>query len=184
MKYIKILFLGFLLVASNNIKAQLIPSTAAITVNSSLVIRNCTLGSYGNAQISVPTESLTGDNILLNITLPATATGCTKSIKITNSANLNFVSSVISFVPAGTNIYTNAAILDPINGQNFNVIYQFPTGTTCNNAIGNFTVEFTINCGGTITTCTATVSVKARADNYWSIRKIFKNGDLVICISQ
>jgi uncharacterized repeat protein (TIGR01451 family) len=177
--YIKFILLGMLLLILQSIKAQLIPSTSAIVVNNTPIIQTCALGSYGNAQISVPTEALSGDNILLNITFPATAAGCVKTVKITNTTNLNFGSSVISFVPSGTNTYTNSAVLDPINGQNFNVIYSFPNGTTCNGAVGTFTVEFTVTCGTTVTTCTKSVNVIARAANYWSIAKVFITGNLV-----
>ncbi len=158
-----------------NVYAQFLP----IVVNNTPVVGTCSLGAYGNAQISVPTEALSGDNILLNITFPATSVGCVKKVTVTNSANLNFVSSATPFVPAGTNIYTNAAVLDPINGQNFNVIYKFPNGITCNNASGNFSVEFEVTCGATVTKCTANVSVKARAGNYWTVSKQYITGNLV-----
>ena len=47
-----------------NVYAQFLP----IVVNNTPVVGTCSLGAYGNAQISVPTEALSGDNILLNIT--------------------------------------------------------------------------------------------------------------------
>lgn len=169
----------FLSSAFYSLKAQLVASTTAITANNTPVIRTCTLGSFGNAQISVPTEALTGDNILLNITLPATAVGCVKTVAITNSTNLNFVSSVTPFALSGVNSYTNAGAFDPINGQNFNVIYKFPNGKICDGASGTFNVVFTINCSGTVTTCTTSVSVTARAANYWAIKKVYKTGSLV-----
>jgi uncharacterized repeat protein (TIGR01451 family) len=177
---IKIIILlpAILILATGNLKAQLVPSTTAITANNTPVIATCNLGSYGNAQISVPTEALTGDNIPLNITFPATSVNCVKKVTITSSSNLNFVSSVMAFVPAGPNVYTNSVLLDPINGQNFNVMYKFPNGIICNNASGTFAVEFEVTCGSNTIKCTANVTVKARAANYWSIYKQFITGNL------
>mgnify|MGYP003856387953 CR=1 FL=1 len=59
-----------------NVYAQFLP----IVVNNTPVVGTCSLGAYGNAQISVPTEALSGDNILLNITFPATSVGCVKKV--------------------------------------------------------------------------------------------------------
>ena len=178
LKYIILLIVVALSTFHNTIKAQL-------TVNNTLVVKTCNLGIYGNATISAPTEALTGDNISLSITFPMTAIGCVKKVTITNSSNLTFVSSsTISLIPAGTNMYTNSTVLDPMNGQTFVAMYKFPNGKICNAAVGNFSVKYEVNCGGTITTCTADVSTIARAANYWTIDKQYINGNLTCGVSQ
>jgi uncharacterized repeat protein (TIGR01451 family) len=148
-----------------------------LTVNNTPVTGTCTLGIYGNVIFKVPSEALTGDNIPLNITIPATGVGCTKKVTITSSSNLEFVSSVTPFTGSST-VYNNASIIDPINGQNFNVMYKFPGGVTCDGSLGTLTVKVEINCGGTITACEKSVTIKARAGNYWTISKQFVTGNL------
>jgi uncharacterized repeat protein (TIGR01451 family) len=167
---IKSVLILILLSVGFNLNAQII-------VNSTPVTSTCNIGSFGIVTIKVPTEALTGDNIPLNITLPATSSTCVKKVTITTSTNLNFVSSVIPFVGGGTT-FTNAAVIDPINGQNFNVMYAFPAGITCNGASGQFNVVIETNCLGVISTCTTTVNVIARAANYWTISKVFVTGNL------
>jgi uncharacterized repeat protein (TIGR01451 family) len=148
----------------------------------------CNLGSYGAVTISVPKEVLTGDNIPLNITLPGTLPStCTKSVKITRSSNLDFQSSGgIAFVPvAGDPMsHENSTALPGNDGQNFNVFFKFPAFVTCNNTVGTFNVTVTADCGGVRTTCTTSVTIKARADNYWTISKHFHTGDLTCGISK
>lgn len=143
---------------------------------------SCTLGSYGAATISVPKEALTGDNIALNITLPGTLpSNCTKTVKITRSSNLDFQSSgAIPFSPViGDPLsYENSVTLPGNDGQNFNVFFKFPAYVTCNNTVGTFNVTITAVCGSSTISCTATVTVKARAANYWTISKQFYTGDL------
>jgi uncharacterized repeat protein (TIGR01451 family) len=142
----------------------------------------CNLGAYGPVTILVPKEALTGDNIALNITLPGTLpANCTKSVKITRSSNLDFQSSgAIPFtVDSGNPLsYENNTPLAGNDGQNFNVFFKFPSYTTCNNTIGTFNVTVTTVCGGITTTCTTSVTIKARAANYWTISKQFYTGDL------
>lgn len=177
MKHYNILKNIFLLILLSGNYISFSQPFTPIVVNNTPVIGACTLGSYGTVAINVPTEALTGDNIPLNINLPATATNCIKTVTITSSANLNFVSSVIPFSGGGT-IYTNAGVLDPINGQNFNVFYRFAGGVTCNNAQGSLTVKVELNCNGNIITCERTVNVRARAGNYWTVSKQFLTGNL------
>ena len=142
----------------------------------------CNLGSYGAVTISVPKEVLTGDNIPLNITLPGTLpAGCTKSVKITRSSNLDFQSSGgIIFTPVSGDpfSYENSTALPGNDGQNFNTFFKFPAYVTCNNTIGTFNVTVTTVCGGITTTCSTSVTIKARAANYWTISKQFYTGDL------
>lgn len=171
-------YIKFMLVLMMTSLGQKSVAQTPIAVNNTPVIATCTLGSYGNVTIKVPTEALTGDNIPLNITLPATGVGCIKKIIITQSPELNFVSSVTPFTNISTLVYTNASVIDPINGQNFNVFYAFPGGVTCNDTDAKLTVKVEIDCGGTITVCEKTVTVKARAENYWSISKHFVAGNL------
>lgn len=183
MKHIQKIFLAILSILVLSIystKAQ-----APLSVNNTLIVKTCSLGSYGNATISAPTEALTGDNITLGINVPATAAGCVKTVTISPSSNLNFVSSsTFPFVPATGGSFINSSVLDPINGQYMIVIFKFPNGKICDGSSGIFTVKFDVNCGGIITTCTATVSVKARAANYWTITKQYINGNLTCGVSQ
>ncbi len=142
----------------------------------------CNLGAYGPVTILVPKEALTGDNIALNITLPGTLpANCTKSVKITRSSNLDFQSSgAIPFTvdPGNPLSYENNTPLAGNDGQNFNVFFKFPAFVTCNNTVGTFNVTVTTVCGGITTTCTTSVTIKARAANYWTITKQFYTGDL------
>jgi uncharacterized repeat protein (TIGR01451 family) len=137
--------------------------------------------------VSVPSETLTGDNIALNITLPGSYNaGCVKTVSITNSSNLAFQSSgAIPFVAIGGGTYQNAPspALNGNDGHNFNVFYKFPNYVTCNGTIGTFDVTVTLDCAGVITTCTTSVSVMARADNYWTITKEYVTGDLTCGLS-
>jgi len=152
-----------------------------IAVNTTPNTSTCNLNG-DTVTASVPTEALTGDNIALNITLPGTYdAGCVKTITITKSSNLVFQSSgAIPFADMGGGTYQNIAppVLAGNDGQNFNVFFKFPNYTTCNGAIGTFDVTVTLDCAGVITTCTTSVNVIARADNYWSISKEFYTGDL------
>ncbi|NOR29440.1 MAG: DUF11 domain-containing protein [Lutibacter sp.] len=152
-----------------------------IAVNTTPNTSTCNLNG-DTVTASVPTEALTGDNIALNITLPGTYdAGCVKTVTITKSSNLVFQSSgAIPFADLGGGTYQNTAppILAGNDGQNFNVFFKFPNYTTCNGAIGTFDVTVTLDCAGVITTCTTSVNVIARADNYWSISKEFYTGDL------
>jgi len=158
-----------------------------IAVNTSPNTSTCNLNG-DNVTVSVPTEALTGDNIALNITLSgAYDSSCVKTVSITNSSNLVFQSSgAIPFTNMGGGTYQNAPspTLNGNDGQNFNVFYKFPGYTTCNGTVGTFNVTVTLDCEGVITTCTTSVSVIARADNYWSISKEFVTGDLTCGISK
>jgi uncharacterized repeat protein (TIGR01451 family) len=158
-----------------------------IAVNTSPNTSTCNLNG-DNITVSVPTEALTGDNIALNITLPGSYdAGCVKTVSITNSSNLIFQSSgAIPFVDMGGGTYQNAPspTLNGNDGHNFNVFYKFPNYVTCNGAVGTFDVTVTLDCAGVITTCTTSVSVIARADNYWSITKEFVTGDLTCGVSK
>ena len=149
---------------------------------------SCNLGAYGPVTVTVPKEALTGDNIALNITLPGTLpAGCTKSVKITRSTNLDFQSSGgIGFAPVmgDPQSHENSTALPGNDGQNFNVFYKFPAYVTCNNTVGTFNVVVTTVCAGVTTTCTTTVTVKARSANYWTISKTFYTGDLTCGISK
>jgi uncharacterized repeat protein (TIGR01451 family) len=153
-----------------------------IALNTTPNTATCNLGTYGPVTVSVPTEALTGDNIALNITLPGTlAAGCTKTVKITRSSNLDFQSSgaiLFSPVPADPLSHENSVPLPGNDGQNFNVFFKFPAFVTCNNTIGTFNITVTAVCGAVTTTCTTTVTVKARAANYWTVSKQFYTGDL------
>ncbi len=146
------------------------------------------LGAYGNATISVPSEALTGDNIALNITLPGTLpANCTKSVSVTKSSNLVFQSSGgIGFTQAlgNPNLHENDIPLAGNDGQNFNLFYKFPGFTTCDGTVGTFDVTIKIDCGGAVETYTTSVSVTARAANYWEISKKFVTGNLTCGISQ
>lgn len=145
------------------------------------------LGSYGNATISVPSEALSGDNISLNITLPGTLPAtCTKKIQVTRSSNLLYQSSgaiPFSVVVGNPLAYENNTPLAGNDGQNFNLFFKFPNYTTCNGTVGTFNVTFTINCGGEEKTYTTSVSVTARAANYWSVTKEFSAGNLTCGVS-
>ncbi|MFC2110324.1 hypothetical protein ACFLRU_07125 [Bacteroidota bacterium] len=158
-----------------------------ISVNTTPNTSTCNL-SGENVTVSVPTEALTGDNIALNITLSgAYDPSCVKTVSITHSSNLSFQSSgAIPFIIAGPNTYENSAppTLNGNDGHNFNVFYKFPSYVTCNGAVGTFDITVTLDCSGVITTCTTSVSVIARADNYWSISKEFVTGDLTCGISK
>lgn len=148
----------------------------------------CNLGAYGPVTISVPKEALTGDNIALNITLPGTLpAGCTKSVKITRSTNLDFQSSggiIFAPVMGDPQSHENSTVLPGNDGQNFNVFFKFPAFTTCNNTVGTFNVEVTTICGDVTIKCNTSVTVKARAANYWTISKTFYTGDLTCGISR
>jgi uncharacterized repeat protein (TIGR01451 family) len=158
-----------------------------IVLNTSPNTSTCNL-SGDNVTVSVPTEVLTGDNIALNITLSGGYdAGCVKTVSITNSSNLVFQSSgAIPFSNTGVGTYQNDAspTLNGNDGHNFNVFYKFPNYVTCNGVVGTFDVTVTLDCAGVITTCTTSVSVIARADNYWSITKQFITGDLTCGISK
>ncbi len=156
-----------------------------IQLNTTPITTSCNMGNLGVANISVPTEVLSGDNIPLNITLPGTMSqNCTKTVTITSTSNLQFVNSgSIPFILNGSS-YTNAQVLPGNDGQNFNVFFKFPGGVTCNNEIGTFTVTVTANCNGVETSCTSTVTVKARAENYWTITKQYVAGNMVCGTSQ
>lgn len=158
-----------------------------IAVNTSPNTSTCNL-SGDNVTVSVPTEALTGDNIALNITLPGSYDAtCTKTVSITHSSNLSFQSSgAIPFTSSGSLTYENSAppTLNGNDGQNFNVFFKFPNYTTCDGTVGTFDVTVTLDCAGVITTCTTSVTVTARADNYWSISKEFVTGDLTCGISK
>lgn len=160
---------------------------AQIALNNSPKIATCNLNS-ANVTVSVPTEILTGDNIALNITLPGSYdAGCVKTVSITNSSNIVFQSSgAIPFTNSGVDTYQNAPspVLQGNDGHNFNVFYKFPNYVTCNGAVGTFNVTVTLDCAGVITTCTSTVTVIARAANYWTITKEFITGDLTCGISK
>ena len=157
-----------------------------IVLNTSPNTDICNL-SGDNVTVSVPSEALTGDNIALNITLPGSYdAGCVKTVSITNSANLVFQSSgAIPFTNMGGGTYQNnpSPTLNGNDGHNFNVFYKFPGYTTCNGTVGTFDVTVTLDCAGVITTCTTSVSVIARAANYWSITKEFVTGDLTCGLS-
>jgi len=157
-----------------------------IAVNTSPNTSTCNL-SGDNVTVAVPTEALTGDNIALNITLPGSYdAGCVKTVSITNSSNLIFQSSgAIPFTDMGGGTYQNAPTptLNGNDGHNFNVFYKFPSYVTCNGAVGTFNVTVTLDCAGVITTCTTSVSVIARAANYWTITKEFVTGDLTCGLS-
>jgi uncharacterized repeat protein (TIGR01451 family) len=160
-----------------------------IVLNTSPNTSTCDL-SGDNVTVLVPTEVLTGDNIALNITLSGDYdASCVKTVSITNSSNLVFQNSVaIPFTNMGGGTYQNdpTPTLNgdpgPLNGNegyNFNVYYKFPNNTTCNGTVGTFDVTVTLDCAGVITTCTTSVSVIARAANYWTVTKEFVIGDLV-----
>lgn len=157
-----------------------------IVLNTSPNTDTCNL-SGDNVTVSVPSEALTGDNIALNITLPGSYdAGCVKTVSITNSSNLVFQSSgAIPFTNIGGGTYQNnpSPTLNGNDGHNFNMFYKFPGYTTCNGTVGTFDVTVTLDCAGVITTCTTSVSVIARADNYWSITKEFVTGDLTCGLS-
>ncbi len=158
-----------------------------IAVNTTPNNSTCNLNG-DTVTASVPTEALTGDNIALNITLPGSYdAGCVKSVSITKSSNLAFQSSgAIPFTDMGGGTYQNTAppVLAGNDGQNFNVFFKFPNYTTCNGTVGTFDVTVTLDCAGVISTCTTSVTVIARADNYWSISKEFVTGDLTCGISK
>ena len=158
-----------------------------ITVNTTPNISTCNLNG-DTVTASVPTEVLTGDNIALNITLSGSYdAGCVKSVSITKSSNLIFQSSgAIPFTDMGGGVYQSTAppVLAGNDGQNFNVFFKFPNYTTCNGTVGTFDVTVTLDCAGVISTCTTSVSVIARAANYWSISKEFVTGDLTCGISK
>ena len=158
-----------------------------IVLNTSPNTSTCNLGGYP-VTVSVPTEALTGDNIPVNITLSGSYdTGCTKSVKITRSSNLLFqTSAAFPFSPVGGDPQSHEIDTPLIgdDGQSFSVWYKFPPYTTCNGTIGTFDVTVTLDCAGVISTCTTSVTVIARADNYWSISKDFITGDLTCGISK
>jgi uncharacterized repeat protein (TIGR01451 family) len=151
-----------------------------ININNNPVVSTCNIGNYGQVMIQVPTEVLTGDNIPLNITLPPVPNNCTKNVIITSSTNMNFGSSPSNFpfLQNAPNEYINAGVIEPSNGQNFNVMFKFPGGVTCNGSSGEFKVKVEINCNGTITSCEAIVKITARAANYWTITKEYVGGNL------
>jgi len=151
-----------------------------IVVDTSDVIGTCELDG-NDAEIKVHAESPTGDNIALNITLQGTySEDCIKTVTITNpSANLIFQGSpAIPFSSIGSGIYQNDNPLEGNEAQNFNVFFKFPNYTTCDGTVGVFNVEFAVNCNGVIKTCNTSVSVRARAENYWSVSKEYVTGDL------
>jgi len=176
------------------IKAYMLPVFLfATTLGYSQIVLNpatntatCNL-SGGVVTVSVPSEALTGDNIALNITLQGSYdAGCVKTVSITNSSNLVFQSSgAIPFTNMGGGTYQNAPspALAGNDGHNFNVFYKFPNNVTCNGTVGNFEVTVTLDCEGVITTCTTSVSVTARAANYWTITKQYITGDLTCGLS-
>lgn len=131
----------------------------------------------GSFDINVPTEALSGANIPLNITLPGTLdASCNIGVTIDFSPNLNFVASGnVNFNQNG-NTLTSTTPLAGNDGQNFNVFFKFPGYVTCNGAVGTFTVT-TTGCNDEV--CTTTVNVTARAEDYWTIEKLYVTGDLV-----
>lgn len=157
-----------------------------IVLNTTPNTSTCTLNGHP-VTVSVPSEALTGDNIALNITLSgAYNANCVKTVSITNSSNLSFQSSgAIPFTNMGGGTYQNAPspTLNGNDGHNFNVFYKFPNYTTCNGTVGTFDVTVTLDCAGVITTCTTSVSVIARAENYWTITKEYVSGDLTCGLS-
>lgn len=160
---------------------------AQIVLNPAQNVATCNLGAYGNATISVPSEALTGDNIALNITLPGTFPAtCTKTVQVSRTSNLLFQSSgaiPFSVVPGNPLALMNSTALAGNDGQNFNLFFKFPNYTTCNGAIGTFNITITTNCAGVEQSYQATVSVKGRADNYWSVTKEFVAGNLTCGVS-
>lgn len=160
-----------------------------IAVNSTLITKTCNLNGFP-VEVKVPTEVLSGDNIPLNITLSGDyGATCIKTVSITNSSNLDFQGSPsVPFINMGNGTYQNDPTPTQNNnpgplignqGYNFNVYYTFPNHITCNGAVGTFDVTVTLDCNGVITTCTTSISVIARAANYWSVTKEFVMGDLV-----
>lgn len=167
------LFVSILLISSLIANAQFTP----INVNTSLNTDNCNAngGVFG---VSIPNEALTGDNIPLNITLPGTLDpSCDVNIDISYSSpnnKLSFVTSGnVAFTQTG-NTLTTTNSLPGNDGQNFNVFFKFLNQITCDGEMGTITVS--INACGQI--CTTSVTVGARAANYWDISKQFIAGDL------
>ena len=152
-----------------------------IVLDTSPQSMSCPIGSFGSMNISVPSEALSGDNIPLNITLPGTmSASCIKTVTVTHSNNLQFqTSGGVGFMPIAPQTYQNASPLSGNVGQNFNLFFKFPNFVTCDGTVGSLQVSVTVDCGGQQYTCSAAVDVKARAANYWSVRKEFISGNLV-----
>lgn len=161
---------------------------AQIILNPATHSASGNLGQYGPVSISIPSEALTGDNIALNITLPGNLpANCTKSVTVATSSNLLFQTASDGFpfsaIPGSSHSVQNDTPLVGNDGQNFNVVFKFPPYITCNGAVGTFEVTVTTECGGQIVNWKRTVSVTARADNYWTISKEYVTGNLTCGIS-
>lgn len=160
---------------------------AQIILNPTPNTANCSLGVYGNANISVPSEALTGDNISLSITLPGTLpTHCAKTVEITRSSNLLFEGHdavPFSSVPGSPLTHVNSAPIIANDGQSFLVYYKFPAFTTCNGTVGTFNITIKINCDGTEQVYHTSINITARAANYWSVTKEFIAGNLTCGMS-
>jgi len=170
----KILLVSILLI-SYIAHAQFTPINVNTTPNTS----SCSING-GDFIVSVPSEVLSGNNVMLNITLPPT--GCDVDMSIAYSSPNNKIeyvtsTSLIDFSDAANTTSNDNPITVSLgnDGLNFNITYKFPNYTTCNGELGTFVVTFT-TCGAT---CTATVSTTARAENYWTINKSFVRGNMV-----
>jgi uncharacterized repeat protein (TIGR01451 family) len=146
--------------------------------DTSIESKNCNINGHQFA-VSLQNEILTGDNVALNINLPGTMSDtCSIDISISYSSpnnKLNFVSSpAVSFNQSGGTLTTSQS-LPGNDGQNFNLWFRFPNHITCDTETATISVTFNTCLGS----CSVTLDVVARADNYWIIKKEYVTGDLV-----
>jgi uncharacterized repeat protein (TIGR01451 family) len=163
--------------------ASVIKTNAQIQLSQAVNSSTCALGTFGNFTVSTPSEVLSGGNVFLNITIPGGApSSCEYELDVEYTGNLDYqTTGAVSMVPKplATNTLTNVTVLPGNQGTTFNMLFKFPPYVTCNNTVGDFTVTLRMNCNGQEIICTRTVSVVARADNYWTITKQFVSGNAV-----
>jgi len=172
------LFIGILLMSLTMQAQTFQPIQLNITPNTGSCNSN-----GGNFQVSVPGETLTGDLIPVEITLPGTLSeACDINFTIDYSSpngKLSYVTSGSVPLTQSGNTLTTINSLPGNDGQNFIVWFRFANHYTCNGEIGTINISFDA-CG---TRCDTSVQVIARADNYWTIKKTFIIGNLTCGIS-
>lgn len=115
--------------------------------------------------------------------IPNSSSGCPSSyeIKIETSGNLELgdipISNPYQFGGNGVNQWINSTVITPNAGCGINVPFKFKPGITCDGEIGTFKVTVTLECGN-VYTCTLEVDLKAKAKNYWKVKKEWVWGNL------
>ncbi|NPA42756.1 MAG: hypothetical protein GXO27_01850 [Chlorobi bacterium] len=167
----KNLFIIILWISFHAVWAQNFPLTVSTALDSASCRVTLPDGSVHRFSASVPREVLSGDIFPLNIHLPGTLPpGCDVDISVTYTdaqGRLAFVQSAsVPFQSTAPNQLQSSGLAGNA-GQNFNLWFKFPNYLTCNNETGTFTVTFT-TCQSS---CSVTVQTRARAANFWELKK-------------